>query len=312
MHSPDRRAEVAGLLLHHPQPIVTADENVRADLRADAVTGAEILVDPDHQSGCHEVEDMRDDPGVLPPDLDRADVVTVLQLSDTHLSAPAGLPASLRWLLSAVAAQPPDLIALTGDIVYEDPDDIDDRSFARAVFADLPCPLVTIPGNHDVGFYGDDDLRPKRLAAFLDTWGRDRFAVDAAGWRLVGANAYLLGDPEHDDWLRGAVGVGRPVAVFIHQPVVDETADGWEMPPTATAAFGVAVDGADVRLVASGHRHRYADRGRDVWVPSTTIPGEQRDGWSDPRLGAVEFTFRRDGTLAHRLLHPPVHPSVSC
>ena len=301
----NRRAEVAGLFFDHPQSVVTADEDVRADLRADAVAGAEILVDPDHQSGCHETEDMRDDPTVLPSTLDDADVVTVLQLTDTHLSAIAGLPASLRWLLAELATEPPDLIALTGDIVYEDPDDVDDRRFARAVFADLPSPLVAIPGNHDIGFYGDDDQRPERLAAFVATWGSDRFAVDAAGWRLVGANAYLLGDPEHDGWLRGAVDVTRPVALFIHQPVVDETADGWQMPPTAAVAFDAAVDGADVRLVASGHRHRYADRGRDVWAPSTTIPGEDCDEWSDPSLGAVEFTFRRGGTFAHRLIPSP-------
>lgn len=243
---------------------------------------------------------------MLLSDLDAADVVTVLQLTDTHLSAAAGLPASLRWLLAEVVAEPPDLIALTGDIVYEDPDDDDDRSFARAVFADLPMPLLTIPGNHDIGFYGDDDARPDRLAAFVETWGNDRFTVDAAGWRLVGVNAYLLGDPDHDGWLTDAVTVDRPVAVFIHQPVRDETADGWEMPPPAAAAFGASVEyGADVRLVASGHRHRYADRSRDVWAPSTTIPGGHRDEWSDPRLGAVEFTFRRGGTVAHRLIPCP-------
>ena len=61
-----------------------------------------------------------------------------------------------------------------------------------------------------------------------------------------------------------------------------------------------------MRLVASGHRHRYADRGRHVWAPSTTIPGEDRDDWSDPRLGAVEFTFRGDGTFTHRLIHTPL------
>jgi 3',5'-cyclic AMP phosphodiesterase CpdA len=240
-----------------------------------------------------------------PADLDDATSVTVLQLTDTHLSAIAGLPTSLRWLLDRLAADPPDLVALTGDIVYEDPDDIDDRAFARAVFADLPSRLLTIPGNHDIGFYGDEEHRPDRLAAFVETWGSDRFAIDAAGWRLVGANAYLLGEPEHDAWLGASVAADRPVAVFIHQPVVDDTADGWEMPSGAIAAFNVAVDGADVRLVASGHRHRYADRGRHVWAPSTTIPGDRRDDTSDPRLGAVEFTFRADATFSHRLIPVP-------
>ena len=248
---------------------------------------------------------MRDDRRVLRLDLGDADALTVMQLTDTHLSAIAGLPKSVRWLLGEIAADAPDLVALTGDIVYEDPDDAADLAFARALFADLPCPLVTIPGNHDIGFYGEDAARPGRLARFVDTWGGDRFVVDGAGWRLVGANAYLLGDPDHDGWLRDAVSVERPVAVFVHQPVDDGSRDGWEMPATAGAAFWTAVDGADVRVIATGHRHRYADRGRHVWAPSTTIPGEEGDSWSDPRLGAVEYKFRRDGTFTHRLIHAP-------
>jgi len=249
---------------------------------------------------------MRDDRTVVFPDLDSAPSVTMLQLTDTHLSALQGVPASLRWLLGEIAADPPDLVALTGDIVFEDPDDVDDRRFARSVFAGLPRPLLTIPGNHDVGFYGDDDARPHRVATFVDTWGSDRFSIDIAGWRVVGVNSYLLGDPDHDGWLADVVDVDRPVAVFCHQPVADETNDGWEMPAFAVAAFDRAVDRADVRLVASGHRHRYADRGRDVWAPSTSIAGDDRDTWSDPRLGGVEFTFRNDGTLTHRLIHAPV------
>jgi alkaline phosphatase D len=248
---------------------------------------------------------MRDDRPVLALDLGATAALRVMQLTDTHLSAIAGLPKSLRWLLGEIAADAPDLVALTGDIVYEDPDDADDREFALAVFADLPCPLVTIPGNHDIGFYGEDAARPGRLAQFVDTWGGDRFVVDGAGWRLVGANAYLLGVPDHDGWLHNAVSVQRPVAVFVHQPVDDERHDGWEMPMTASAAFEAAVEGADVRVIAAGHRHRYADRGRHVWAPSTTIPGEDRDDTSDPRLGAVEHTFRRDGTFTHRLIHTP-------
>jgi 3',5'-cyclic AMP phosphodiesterase CpdA len=231
----------------------------------------------------------------------------VVQITDTHLSAEAGLPDSMRWLLDHVVADPPDAVALTGDLVLLDPDNADDRRFARKALDELPCPLLTIPGNHDIGFYGDEERRRDRIAAFIETWGTDRFALDLAGWRIVGANAYLLGEPEHDRWLGDAVTAADPVAVFIHQPVIDETNDGWEMPAPAREAFEAAIAGADVRLVASGHRHRYADRGRDVWVPSATIAGEQRDlDWSDPKCGAVEFTFSASGSVNHQLIQPPM------
>lgn len=230
----------------------------------------------------------------------------VLQLTDTHLSASSGVPATLQWLLDRAAEVPPDLAVLTGDIVEEDPDDEADRAFAATVLNGLPCPIVAIPGNHDIGFYGEDEERPRRLAAFRDTWGADRFELDVDGWRLVGANAYLLGDADHDRWLAGCVAAERPVAVFIHQPVIDDTGDGWEMPDAAREALAAAIDGADVRLIASGHRHRYAALGRHVWGPSTTIVGNPAYTWSDPRPGAVEYTFRSDGTVAHEVIHIPV------
>jgi 3',5'-cyclic AMP phosphodiesterase CpdA len=242
----------------------------------------------------------------LSPALAIADTARIMQLTDTHLSSAAGIPERLRWLLDAIAADPPDAVVLSGDIVSFDPDDAADRQFARSVFDELPCPLLVIPGNHDVGFYGEEQYLTDRLAAFRDTWGGDRFAADAAGWRLVGVNAYLLGDAEHDGWLAASVGVDAPVAVFIHQPLVDDRRDGWEMPEAKREAFRQAVAGADIRLVASGHRHRYADLGRDVYVPSATMVGGHRDTWSDPRPGAVDFTFQRGGTVTHQLITPPM------
>ncbi len=112
-----------------------------------------------------------------------------------------------------------------------------------------------IPGNHDIGFFGEEADLPRRLDAFRATWGDDRFVRDLAGWRLVGADAYLLGTADHDDWLREAVTTTAPVLVFVHQPIRGDPADGWEMPDGARAAFARATAGADVRVVASGHRH---------------------------------------------------------
>jgi hypothetical protein len=120
----------------------------------------------------------------------------------------------------------------------------------------------------------------------------------------VGANAYLLGDADHDGWLQEQVTSGRPTAVFIHQPQGDEPNDGWETPPSAIDAFAAATAGGDVRLIASGHRHRSIDRGRVVWAPSTTIIGETHPDGTDPALGAVHYTFRRVGDVDVSFLRP--------
>ena len=229
----------------------------------------------------------------------------VVQLTDTHFSArlgmPAEWPATRDWLLAA----PPDLVVHTGDIVLGDPDDENDRAFAGELLEQLPAPLLAVPGNHDAGFYGEDADRPRRLDAFRHAWGDDRFVVGLAGWRLVGVNCYLLGDAEHDAWLADAVDSNEPVAVFIHQPIVGEPADGWETPRPAAEAFRRATVGADVEVIASGHRHRSAHLGRAVWAPSLTIPG---DDWgehpSDPRCGLVEHRLDADGGHRHRTVRP--------
>ena len=106
--------------------------------------------------------------------------------------------------MRALTDDPPDLVVHTGDIVLEDPDDDADRAFAAGLMVGLPCPYVVIPGNHDVGFYGDEAHLPRRLEAFTATWGADRFVRDVDGWRLVGVDAYLLGTAEHDRWLAAA------------------------------------------------------------------------------------------------------------
>lgn len=234
-----------------------------------------------------------------------ADKARVVQFSDTHISHRDGVPPSLMSLLDRLDDDPPDLLVVTGDIVREDPDDTEDREYAHAVLTGAPCPVLAIPGNHDVGFYGEDAERPRRVAAFAERWGSDRFAVDVAGWRLVGANAYLLGDGEHDRWLHDVVAEGLPTTVFIHQPQTGgEPNDGWQTPGWARDAFDAAIAGGDVRLIVSGHRHRSIHRDGTVWAPSTTIVGETHPDGTDPALGAVDYVFHRDGTVDVQLLRP--------
>ena len=136
--------------------------------------------------------------------------------------------------------------------------------------------------------------RARRVNTFRETWGDDRFVLDLAGWRLVGADAYLLGDTEHDDWLHAVTHTGAPVLVFVHQPLSGDPNDGWQMPEAARAAFGAAVEGSDVRIVASGHRHTAGRFGRAVWAPSLTVEGDDLGG-TDPRCGVVEHVLGAGG-----------------
>jgi 3',5'-cyclic AMP phosphodiesterase CpdA len=231
------------------------------------------------------------------------DSARVVQLTDTHFSASDGVPAHWPPTLDWLRQDPPDLVVHSGDIVFEDPDDEDDRAFARQLLDDVPVRLVCIPGNHDIGKYGDEADRARRVNTFRETWGDDRFVLDLAGWRLVGADAYLLGDTEHDDWLHSVTHTGAPVLVFVHQPLSGDPNDGWQMTEAARAAFGAAVEGSDMRIVASGHRHTAGRFGRAVWAPSLTVEGDDLGG-TDPRCGVVEHVLGAGGGYEVSVVRP--------
>ncbi len=148
--------------------------------------------------------------------------VRVVQLSDTHLSAALGVPAQWPATRDWINADPPDLVVHTGDIVLADPDDRDDREFAMALMAEIEAPFVAVPGNHDVGFFDESEHFERRIATFCEAWGADRFSIDLARWRVVGANTYRFGDEQHDRWLASAVESDRPTLLFTHQPLAGE------------------------------------------------------------------------------------------
>ncbi len=230
----------------------------------------------------------------------------VVQLSDSHLAAAAGEPESFRALVAWIRADPPDVVVHTGDIVWEDPDDTLDRAFAQLVLSKLPCPLLAVPGNHDVGFF-DRDRLPARLEAFRAAWGADHFVVDADGWRLIGVDVYTVGDAEADAWMANALERDGPIAVFIHQPLAGEPQDGWQVPDDVLGRCDELLASRDVRVIASGHRHcrvvRSDGRGAThVWAPSTTLVGPEPYHGGDPSPGAVEYMFEPDGTWSHRFV----------
>jgi 3',5'-cyclic AMP phosphodiesterase CpdA len=242
-------------------------------------------------------------------------VLRVVQLSDTHLShrrayGIENVLAVLRW----IARDPPDVIVHSGDIVADDPDDPEERAFALGVLAGLPAPLHVLPGNHDAGGFTGDPPTPHRLAAWRDVWGRDTFVTDADGWRLVGANVYRLQEPEHDAWLEAALATDRPTVLFLHQPICLEHPDvpdkgDWSLTVSRRGPVLSAMDGRPVRVVASGHLHRYRAASlpgdiASVWCPAASFLGTPQDDGCTYVVGAVEHLLHADGTASHRLVIP--------
>ena len=240
----------------------------------------------------------------------------VVHISDTHLSRakPWFLP-NFEAMVGIVSARRPDLVVNTGDISFDGADHEDDLAFSRSCHAALPAPVRTIPGNHDVG---DNPWRPgldhaitdERLTRYRRYFGEDSWRVEAGTWILLGVNAQLLGSglaAEARQWsflasARADAG-DRPLALFIHKPLFDQDpAEGdvnhrYVTPDNRRRLIDV-LDGANLRLVASGHVHQHRSRRvanvDHCWAPSTAyvLPDRKQPRLGTKRVGYVAYTFR--------------------
>jgi 3',5'-cyclic AMP phosphodiesterase CpdA len=246
----------------------------------------------------------------------------IVQFSDTHISHLGGVGHAnaerlVDYLNDVVR---PDLVINTGDLVILDPDAAADRAAAVRVHQRIAAPLRVLPGNHDVGDCAADPWRgigvtSERVQNFRSAWGSDRFALfgdadqDAAGWAFVGINSELCssGLPEEDEqwsWLEetAARAAGRMVMLFLHKPLVID--GGPRNGTTVTAASRERIlrtfSGADLRVVASGHLHRYhcaAGGGvTAVWAPSLSFspPAYPELNFGPGTAGIVEYAVHGD------------------
>jgi 3',5'-cyclic AMP phosphodiesterase CpdA len=252
----------------------------------------------------------------------------LVQLSDPHLSAERAYGvANFDALLGAIHADPPDLVVATGDLTLDDPDDPDDRAFARRRFERLAVPWRAVPGNHDIGDDGPEPWMGEpvtvlRREAWTLAWGPDWWAEEAGEWVVIGLDSLLLGsdlpaEADQASWLADVAAQAgrRPVMVLLHKPL-------WLSDPDAPAVsqktvtaegrrrLGAALGAARVQLIASGHLHQFrasvSDNRAQVWAPSTCFvsrAGEPSAYGATKTVGAVEYCFDGGG-VTWRLLRP--------
>lgn len=243
----------------------------------------------------------------------------VLQISDTHVSRRhQHFARNVESVRAWVERQAADLVVHTGDVSMNGAVTSDDLDDAAAWNRSLGHPVLSLPGNHDVGDMPDlradqvlDDARLERYRAIM---GADRWVRDLDGWRLVGIDAMLLGTGHPDErmqheWLEETLAGTAPTALFLHKPLfVDDPDEGphgyWTVPPAPRRQVLDLLRRADIRLVASGHlhvsRHAVFDGVSHVWGPSAAfvcgpiqagVPGERR-------IGAVLHDFRAAGVTS--------------
>jgi 3',5'-cyclic-AMP phosphodiesterase len=235
--------------------------------------------------------------------------VTVLQLSDIHLTATGGELRGtdpdfrLATVLAAWEAvgKRVDLVLLTGD----NADDGSEEAYVRlaAALAPLDAPVVALPGNHDV---------PATLAA---VFGPPPL-VELGAWRIVGFDTSRPGQ------IHGTLDVPatldlldhldeRPTVVALHHPPTSASTHDWfQLDGGADLVLGLG-ERPWVRAVASGHLHAVFElegpSGLALLGGPSTYTAISHDGDAcqfdaDEPRGARVLSLHDDGTLSSTIL----------
>src|SRR5215468_2244121 len=240
----------------------------------------------------------------------------IVVLSDIHLSPTHGFFwenwCAARAFANAASA---DAVIVNGDLTINGADSDAEIAFAANALMSLRAPVMTLPGNHDVGDEppGQDPnqiIDADRLTRWDRSFGTDRWALDAGGWRLVGVNAQLFGsglarEQVQDNWLDEELdaATGRPIALFLHKPLflelpTDDDVSSACIVPSAPTRLLDKMHRSDVRLIVSGHLHQHRDRTlgglRHLWVPAVAFAAPQAHG-GDSRCGITVLDFCSDG-----------------
>jgi Icc protein len=241
-------------------------------------------------------------------------VLTVLQISDTHLHAAAdsrmrGVTTHATFLAVLEHARrdrrwPVDAILATGDIVQDESRAGYERF--RAALEPLGVPVLSIPGNHD-----DPKLMSEILTSGLFQLGGE---LRHGPWSIVSLSTFLAGEdagglgPARLQGLRQALAAhaGQHVLVAMHHhplPMGSTWLDGVAL-RDATAFWEIIDRHPDVRAVICGHVHQAADRNRNhvrfISTPSTCaqfLPGSEFFALDERPPGMRWLELHADGSI---------------
>ena len=204
----------------------------------------------------------------------------IAHLTDIHFGAED--PVVVEALVAELAAEPPDLVVISGDLTMGARRS--EFRAARAFMDRLPSPTLAVPGNHDI--------TPYRLAErFLLPYARwhDEIAPDTEPvWQdarvgVVGLNTARRMGP-HLDWSRGRVSAFRlkhllerldalPAGlmriVVAHHPLLAPEGEVSRQVAGGSRRALAAFAQHKVRLVLAGHLHRSYAR---VSAPGEAAP----------------------------------------
>jgi Icc protein len=198
--------------------------------------------------------------------------VLIAQISDMHVSKPGKLfgkrcdtRAAFERAVSRVLSISPraDLVLLSGDLAETGaPEEYD---FIAGQIARLACPVLAIPGNHDIR---EEMLRKLPHAVAEQEGGHLSFANENLPLRVIGLDTIIPGAVNGEicerrlRWLEQtlAAGAGKPTLIAMHHPPIKTgfvAMDNYGIRRGAEAfARIVAKHAADIRMIVCGHIHR--------------------------------------------------------
>lgn len=178
----------------------------------------------------------------------RVDGLRVLHLSDIHCGAFLR-PEVLAAILAQLMVLRPDIVAITGDIVEGQVEDLDGFLPVLALLAHAPLGAWYCHGNHDYFTGAPEVIRDRLASAGIRTLQNESVVVHAEHGDLVlgGIDDRTLGQP---DWSALVASHGPPHLLLAHHP--DDFYDA--------ARRGIA-------LVLSGHTH-----GGQIRLPGIARP----------------------------------------
>ena len=191
----------------------------------------------------------------------------IAHITDLHFGAEN--PSVVAALLAELNDDPPDLVAVSGDLTQGAR--IKEFHAARSFLDQLRAPTLAVPGNHDISPYN----LLERFSNPYTRWRRLISPDTSPLWRnevvaVLGLNsARRLG--LHWDWSRGRVTRKRLLAllmrldslpanlikvVVVHHPLLPP-GDAPETPVVGGSIAALrALEARKVRLVLAGHLHR--------------------------------------------------------
>ena len=241
--------------------------------------------------------------------------VRFAQISDTHLSPTLSyFHDNFCRTIEHLNAEKFDFLINTGDISLDGADRRADLEFSRRCHALYDGESLLVHGNHDVGNepYKDNieqEINARRLQAYRDIIGPDRWRLDVPHWTLLGLNNLLCGSGLEDEgaqaaWLEVQLSSARAnIALFVHKPLYTDAErtliPGFTMSGASAQALEEAIRAAPVRFVACGHLHQYSsyviDGVHHYLAPSTAFIMAQKIPGDTPALGCMRYTLRETG-----------------